>query len=168
MGLSIKDRKLTLLGGGGAASSILIGASFGGAKEISVFCRSLSSRNRMEETAQSIRRYRDTAISFFDFQDEDILKREISGSLLLANATSVGMAPDTDRTPVPASCLSARTAVFDAIYSPKETLLLQNARKTGCRTANGLPMLVGQAGASFKLWTGLEMPAEIIMEKLSS
>ena len=55
--------------------------------------------------------------------------------------------------------------VFDVIYNPEETLLLKKAKAVGCQTANGLNMLLYQGAASFELWTGCEMPVDIIKEK---
>ena len=55
--------------------------------------------------------------------------------------------------------------VFDVIYNPMETRLLREAREAGCETANGLYMLLYQGAASFKLWTGREMPVDSIKAK---
>ena len=55
--------------------------------------------------------------------------------------------------------------VFDAIYNPRETLLLKRAKAAGCAVSNGLNMLLYQGAAAFELWTGMEMPVEIIKEK---
>ena len=58
--------------------------------------------------------------------------------------------------------------VFDVIYNPEETLFLKKAKAAGCRTLNGLNMLLYQGAASFELWTGKEMPVDIIKEKYFS
>jgi 3-dehydroquinate dehydratase/shikimate dehydrogenase len=55
--------------------------------------------------------------------------------------------------------LSGREAVFDLIYRPERSALLQRAAAAGCRTANGWKMLRYQSAAQFKLWTGREPPA---------
>jgi len=72
---------------------------------------------------------------------------------LLVNATSVGMSPDVDATPAPAERLHPDTTVFDAVYRPLETRLLREARGRGCRTVDGLWMLIHQAIAQLDLWT---------------
>jgi shikimate dehydrogenase len=62
--------------------------------------------------------------------------------------------------PIPARlALSPRTVVFDLIYRPRQTRLLQRAQRAGCRTVNGWPMLVAQADAAFQIWTGHSFPA---------
>lgn len=58
--------------------------------------------------------------------------------------------------------------VFDVIYNPQETRLLREAKEAGCKTGNGMYMLLYQGAASFKLWTGEDMPVEIIKEKYFS
>jgi shikimate dehydrogenase len=73
---------------------------------------------------------------------------------LLVNATSVGMAPGEDATPVPAERLHGGALVFDAVYRPLETRLLREARAAGCRTVDGLEMLVHQAVEQVRLWSG--------------
>lgn len=74
---------------------------------------------------------------------------------LLVNATSVGMEPDGASTPVPRERLTRGTTVFDVVYRPLETRLLREAREAGCRTQDGLDMLVHQAIEQIRLWAGL-------------
>jgi 3-dehydroquinate dehydratase/shikimate dehydrogenase len=73
---------------------------------------------------------------------------------LLINCTSVGMYPDVDATPVPEKYLKKGMAVFDSVYNPAETLLLQQAKKKRLKTIDGLSMFINQAAAQFKLFTG--------------
>ena len=158
LGIKLKGRRLTLLGGGGAAVSILIAAALDGADQIDVFCRSARSRERMQAVSGKLRGISSARIVLCPFEDTDALRRSIASSALLANATNVGMGESADQSPVPASLLVPDTAVFDAVYHPLKTRLLIDAEKAGCPTANGLPMLIGQAAASFEFWTGRPMP----------
>ncbi len=73
---------------------------------------------------------------------------------LLVNATSVGMHPNVSETPRPANLLRAGALVFDSVYRPLETRLLREARAAGCRTQDGLDLLVHQAIEQLRLWTG--------------
>jgi shikimate dehydrogenase len=73
---------------------------------------------------------------------------------VLLNATSVGMQPHADATPCPAAALRAGALVFDLVYRPLETRLLREARARGCRTQDGLAMLVHQAVEQVRLWSG--------------
>lgn len=73
---------------------------------------------------------------------------------LLVNATPVGMAPHVEESPVPRESLRKGALVFDTVYRPLETRLLREARERGCRTQDGLDMLVHQAVEQVRLWTG--------------
>ncbi|MDO4479127.1 MAG: shikimate dehydrogenase [Lachnospiraceae bacterium] len=162
MGISVENEKLTLLGGGGAASAMLITSALAGAREIAVFCRSARSAERVQDVAARIAEASSCRITLHDMADTHDLKVQIADSIALANGTSAGMHPADEETPVPADCLAASCAVFDAVYNPLETRLLRGATAAGCPTANGLQMLVGQAAESFKIWTGLDMPTDLL------
>lgn len=73
---------------------------------------------------------------------------------LLLNCTSVGMYPYGDRCPVSASVVSRCGAVFDAVYNPHETRLLEAAKAQGIPAVHGMAMLVWQAVAAQEIWTG--------------
>lgn len=89
------------------------------------------------------------------------------GADLLVNATPVGMVPMTGSCPVPEHALRRGMAVFDLVYNPPETLLLQKARDRGCITVSGLDMFLYQGALQLKLWTGLEPPLEAIKTVVS-
>jgi 3-dehydroquinate dehydratase/shikimate dehydrogenase len=80
---------------------------------------------------------------------------------LLINCTPVGMFPRSEATPVPAADLTGRY-VYDLVYNPPVTRLLQEAASAGCRTIGGLDMLVEQAQDQFRWWTGVN-PAPGVM-----
>ena len=83
---------------------------------------------------------------------------------LLVNATSVGMAPDVDATPAPIGALARGATVFDTVYRPLETRLLREARARGCRTQDGLDMLVHQAVEQIRLWSGKRADPALLRE----
>ena len=84
----------------------------------------------------------------------------------LVNATSVGMTPDVDNTPVHRDILKNISAVMDIVYSPAETRLLREAKHAGCKTVGGFNMLLFQGVAQFELWTGRKAPVEAMKEVL--
>jgi shikimate dehydrogenase len=71
---------------------------------------------------------------------------------LLCNATPLGMHPNENSSPVPKSFLKNNMAVFDIVYNPLKTRLLQEAEEAGCKTVGGIGMLICQGLESFKLW----------------
>ena len=72
---------------------------------------------------------------------------------LIVNATPVGMSPNVDECPnIPYELLTEQHALYDLIYNPQETKFLREGMKKGARVMNGLPMLYGQAEASWRIW----------------
>lgn len=165
-GFHIIGKKMTILGAGGAATSIFVQAALNGVSEISIFSRRSHFYERAEEIIKKISERTSCKINLFDFDNPDILKHEIAESAILVNGTSVGMSPNTEQ------CLISDKSFFhkdlivsDLIYEPRETKLLKLAREAGCRTQNGLYMLLYQGAEAFRLWTGEEMPISIIKDK---
>lgn len=168
-GLNIIGKKMTLLGVGGAATSILVQAALDGVSEISVFNRKSPSFKRAKELIAALKEYSSCKIRLFDLADEELLRREIANSAILVNATSIGMAPHTDCSVITDSSMFHKDLVVsDVIYNPRETKFLQLAKEAGCTTLNGLGMLLYQGAEAFKLWTGQDMPVELVKEKYFS
>ena len=159
-GVEIAGKTVTLLGAGGAASAIAIEAALEGAKEIRVFNkrdafwdRALANLKTIGEAAPACR------ISLSDLDDSEALRESIAGSDILTNATRVGMKPmDGESLIKDTTMFRPELIVTDVVYDPEETKLLRDAKAAGCRTFDGLGMLVEQGAASFKLYTGLDMP----------
>ncbi len=168
-GHDLIGKKMTLMGAGGAATAILVQAALDGLSEISVFSIRDAFFTRAEKIVGQLNERTKCRVRLFDFDDESILRREIGESCILTNGTSVGMAPNTDRSVITdPSMFHQDLVVSDVIYNPKETLLLRTAREAGCRTFNGLYMLMYQGAEAFRLWTGQEMPIPLIKEKYFS
>lgn len=165
-GFPLPGKVMTLLGGGGAATAILVQAALDGMKEIRVFNRKSPTFDRLSAIAGQLNRRTDCLVTVHPLEDTEDLRASIAGSDILTNATNIGMAPHTDACPIPdASFLRPELIVSDIIYNPRQTKLLQMAKETGCPFFNGLYMLLYQGAASFELWTGREMPVELIKEK---
>jgi 3-dehydroquinate dehydratase/shikimate dehydrogenase len=81
---------------------------------------------------------------------------------ILINATSVGMHPNVDESPIHNSYLKPGLVVFDAIYTPETTLLVKEARSRGCHVVTGVDLFVRQAALQFKLFAGQEAPLEFM------
>lgn len=168
-GFSPEGKVMTLLGGGGAAVAICTQAALDGMKKIYVFNRRGKSRDRMDELAEKLRAAASCQVISCDLADEELLAERIHCSDILTNASSVGMergADDMDdcliRDP---KMLHPGLFVSDIIYEPRQTRLLKMAGQQGCRTANGLLMLLYQGAEAFRLWTGCEMPAGEIRQR---
>ncbi|MFN3596478.1 MAG: shikimate dehydrogenase family protein, partial [Rubricoccaceae bacterium] len=83
----------------------------------------------------------------------------VAEAALVVNATPAGMWPHDDATPWPdARAFRPGQVVYDLVYRPRRTRLLREAAARGATTIDGLPMLLGQAAAAYRLWTGRPMP----------
>lgn len=80
---------------------------------------------------------------------------------IVINATPVGMGR-TVRTPVSTAWLRGDEIVLDMVYRPPQTEFLRQASEIGCRTVSGLEMFLRQATLQYALWTGLDLPAEVM------
>ena len=168
-GHDIIGKKMTLLGAGGAATSIFVQAALDGVSEISIFSRRSPFWERAEKIIDMLTERTNCKIKLYDYSDPNVLKREISESAILTNGTSVGMAPNKEQSLITdTSVFHKYLIVSDVIYNPRETLLLKQAKEAGCKTQNGLYMLLYQGAEAFKLWTGQDMPVEIVKEKYLS
>ena len=87
---------------------------------------------------------------------------------LLVNCTGLGMWPDIEDSPLTAAALSPGTIVFDTVYNPLRTRLLQDAAERGCGTIDGLTMFALQAQAQSRLWTGRSVPEVIFRSAAES
>lgn len=168
-GHSLIGKKMTLLGTGGAATAILVQGALDGVSEISVFNRKGASYERAERLIETLKDSSSCKIKLYDIADKALLKKEIMESKLLTNGTSVGMAPNThDSIITDISLLHKDLIVSDVIYNPRETAFLKLAKELGCTTYNGLGMLLYQGAEAFRIWTGHEMPVDIIKQKYFS
>lgn len=90
------------------------------------------------------------------------LKEVNKGYDLIINGTPVGMYPNTDACVIERSIIESSSAVFDAIYNPKETLFIKYAKNAGLKYSNGLAMLVLQAVAAQEIWNNIRFSNEDI------
>ena len=161
-GVDVIGKKMTIVGAGGAATAIEIQAALDGVTEISIFNRKDEFWANAEETVRKINEKTNCKAQLFDLADLDKLKEEIASSYLFTNATGMGMKPLEGQTYIPDKSFLRP----DLVYYPRETELLRMAKEVGCKTMNGLGMMLFQGAAAFKMWTGEDMPIEYMKEKL--
>ncbi|MCX5869292.1 MAG: shikimate dehydrogenase [Deltaproteobacteria bacterium] len=147
----LRGARVALLGAGGSARAIGFGLLQQGAQV--VLCSRTESRGRALAA--------DLGCLWCPLADADTLHGDV-----LINATSVGMKPESDVSPVPATILSRFQVVMDIVYAPLATRLLMEAEAAGCQVINGLEMLLYQGVAQFELWTGKPAPVELMRQKL--
>ncbi len=160
-GIDVIGKKMTIVGAGGAATAIEIQAALDGVKEISIFNIRDKFWENAIETVEKINKNTSCKATLYDLADLDKLKEEIADSYLFANATGMGMKPLEGQTYIPdKSFFRPDLIVTDVVYSPKETEMLRMAKEVGCKTMNGMGMMLFQGSAAFELWTGKPMPID--------
>lgn len=170
-GVDITDKKMVLLGAGGAATAIAIQTALDGLAEISIFnCEDQFTENAkrnvrvINEEMENI----NCKAHFYPLEDTEKLKEEISTCDILTNATGVGMNPLEGKSLITdASWLRKDLVVSDTIYSPRKTKLLELAEEAGCKAAiNGLNMMLFQGAKAFEIWFGKEMPIDLVKQQM--
>lgn len=165
--IDVIGKKMTIVGAGGAATAIEIQAALDGVAEISIFNRKDEFWANAEKTVEKINTKTNCKATLYDLADLDKLKEEIEDSYLFANATGMGMKPLEGQTYIPdKSFFRKDLIVTDVVYFPRETEMLRMAKEVGCKTMNGLGMMLFQGLAAFELWTGQPMPIEYMKETL--
>lgn len=166
-GIDIKGKKITVAGGGGAATAIQVQCALDGAREISIFNIRDAFFDRTLQTAEKIRtEVPGCIVNVYDIADVAKMTEEIASSDIFANATIVGMKPMEHESVVKdLSAFRPGLVVADAVYNPEETRLLREAKEAGCTCIGGKGMLLWQGVAAFKLYTGQEMPVEEVKEQ---
>ncbi|OFV95377.1 MAG: shikimate dehydrogenase [Acidobacteria bacterium RIFCSPLOWO2_02_FULL_61_28] len=139
--------RAVIVGNGGAARAAVVAL-----RELRCRAISITGRNP-SKVARFTRELGCQALSF------ERLERERFD--LLVHSTPVGMWPHTGECALRPEQINARV-VFDLIYNPPETRLLELARARGCRTISGLDMFLAQAARQFGYWTGLEPPIRLM------
>lgn len=169
-GIDVRGKKITVAGGGGAATAIQVQCALDGAKEISIFNKKDAFFERTLQTADKIRKaVEGVVVNVFDLDDVAKMTEEIRSSDIFANATIVGMKPmDGESVVKDLSAFHEGLVVADAVYNPQETLLLRQAKEAGCVCVPGKGMLLWQGVAAFKLFTGEDMPVQEVKEKFYS
>jgi shikimate dehydrogenase len=105
-------------------------------------------------------------ISAFRWQNLDSAKA-LENCHLIVHCTTIGMkdSPQEGQSPLKLEVIPKNVVVYDVVYNPQMTPLLESAQRAGANILGGLAMLVYQGAASFKLWTGKEAPVDIMFGK---
>jgi shikimate dehydrogenase len=154
----IEGRSIVILGAGGAArAAIHAVATSCRPKRIVIVNRTIGTAERLANDMRS--KYENVEIVAAVNTAASV--REIGSAVMIINATSVGMWPVTEASPLPSGVmLRPDQIVFDTIYSPMQTTLLRTAALAGARTLSGFEMLLMQGARAFALFTGHTFPME--------
>jgi shikimate dehydrogenase len=156
-GFSVEGKKIALIGAGGAGRAVGVSLAREGAVAIYI--------------SDADKERRDSLIGYikdrFDILVSEATPNLLKDTDLLVNATPCGM-KENDPLPIDAGFIHSNLLVYDLIYNPEKTRLLEEAEKKGAKTISGLAMLVYQAGLSFSAWTGIMPPLDVMMNAAKS
>jgi shikimate dehydrogenase len=166
-GTELSEKKVLLLGAGGAAKAI----AFALAKEVGELVILNRTSEKAKELAEALGRMFNKKVVGGSLSPDAIAKN-LRASDILINATSVGMKPHLSQSLVAPQWLKSNLVVMDIVYNPVETKLAKDAKAAGAKVISGVEMLIYQGAASFEIWTGGSAPIEVMrraaLNKLSS
>ena len=166
----LRDLRVMVLGAGGGAGSaaalqcalekcprlVLVNRTENKAHDIAQRATQLLHTDRLEGPEDPV-----TVIPL----EESALREQLTRTDLVINATSLGM-KRTDPRLIPAAILTPDLMVYDMIYRPSVTRLLEDAKSTGARTANGLSLLLHQGALSLEIWLNRPVPLDVMRRAL--
>ncbi|MEK6690960.1 MAG: shikimate dehydrogenase [Nitrospirota bacterium] len=158
-GVNPKGESVMIIGAGGAARAIAFSLAIEGVDKI--FINDIISEKAKELSCAVSTKTSTEAIHIKD------LKEGIGETDVLINATPLGM-KKKDPLPIATDLLSQGLFVYDIVYNPPETSLLREAKKRCSKTLGGLGMLLYQGALSFKIWTGIEPPVDVMRKAIES
>jgi shikimate dehydrogenase len=162
-GIEPEGKNVLIMGAGGASRAISFILAEGGA-HLAILNRQLE-LDWANNLAHRISQIFSTKVKALELNRENLAKN-LGKADILVNATSVGMSPDINQTPVDSDLLKRDLVVFDIVYNPAKTRLLREAKATGARTINGIEMLVWQGALAFQLWTGVKAPVDVMKKEI--
>ena len=160
--VNVDQRDCLILGAGGSARAVVYGLVQAGAN-VHILARRVTQAQQLAT----------------DFAGESSIQADSLAALpalvkslktpLIVNTTPLGMSPEVDRTIWPDSTsFPPGTFVYDLVYNPRQTRFMQQAQAAGCKTSNGLGMLIHQGALAFELWTGQKPDLQLMQNALES
>ncbi|MCS7108728.1 MAG: shikimate dehydrogenase [Sulfolobales archaeon] len=159
LGVNVLNVNAAVLGAGGASRAVINALIKCGVGKVLLINRTLEKAVEVARDCRSASP--NTEVIPMELNSRN-LQLALSQSEILINTTSVGMYPNVDDSLVPKNLIRDDLIVMDIVYNPVETKLLRDAKERGAKTINGVYMLVHQAAAAFKLWTGVDPPLELM------
>lgn len=162
-GVKIEGAKMTLIGTGGVSAAACTQAALDGMREISLFGIKDATFEAGLKLAERLNRETNCKVRVYELTEENVLREQVAQSDILGNATPVGMGRMEGKSPVnDLAVFRPGLSVIDVIYHPAKTKFLEMAESCGCKIMNGKQMLLYQGAKSFSIWTGKEMPLDVV------
>lgn len=162
-GFRISGKKAAVLGAGGAARACVYGLMKRGVRGVKILNRHPERGRRIQRGFKRL--FPGPSVEVFPLRSS-FLRPILEEVNLLVNATPVGLGRERHAWSDASAFPRREVFICDLIYNPAETLLLKQARKRGCRTLNGLSMLLFQGAKAFEIWTGRRAPVAVMRQAL--
>ena len=166
-GIGVEGKDIVIFGAGGAATAIQVQCALDGAKSITIFNPRDPFFERAQKMVEKIKaKVPECQVELYDLDAKDTMREKIDAADILVNGTLLGMKPKEDTTVISDTTMFHEgLVVADVVYNPEETRFLREAKEHGCITVPGKGMLLWQGVASFKLFTGKDMPVDEVKER---
>jgi len=159
---AVKNKKIVILGAGGASRAISFQAVLSKAGRVIIANRTIDKALKLTD---NLKNNLDADAMAMGLGDK--LKKELLDTDILINTTPIGMYPNINQKPlVTSDMMHEGLIVNDVIYNPLETELLKEAHKAGAKAISGIKMLIYQGIESFKIWTGREPPLKVFEDAI--
>lgn len=159
---SIKNKNVVIAGAGGASRAISFYIAKYDADKLTILNRNVSKAEKLSCDVSNSQLIDDVS-----FDSISQIESYLDDADILIDTTPVGMDPHINDEPiVTAENMHEDLVVFDAVYNPNETVLIKQAIKAGARPVYGIKMLLYQGAESFKIWTGVDAPIDIMEDAL--
>ncbi|MEQ9619133.1 MAG: shikimate dehydrogenase [Deltaproteobacteria bacterium] len=152
-----------LLGAGGAARAVMSAFCMNGAKRICIANRTLGKAENLGAVFRS--HFKNVEIEAVALNDEEKIKSRVFDTDIIVNSTSAGM-EGAGALELPLESLKESAVVYDLVYKPPVTKLVEEARKNGHKASGGLSMLLYQGAESFEIWTGMDAPVDVMKKAI--
>jgi shikimate dehydrogenase len=160
-----QNKHVVILGAGGAARAVSFVLLREKVSSLAIANRSLARAEALVDSLGKyvIRKEIQAELTAWSLQDSK-LRETVQHCQLIVNCTTLGTrySSQEGQLPLAAEWIPKGALVCDLVYNPSQTPLLTMAKEAGANVLGGLPMLVYQGAASFKLWTGREAPLDIM------
>ena len=148
----LKNKNVAVIGAGGSTRAVVYGLKEENANEITIFNRTIEKAKVIAENFKC---------SYGSLNDLKNVNYDV-----LINTTSVGMYPDVDSSVIPSDLIKKKSVIFDIVFNPYKTKLIEDAEKRGCITIPGFEMLINGAVLQLELWTNKSAPEKFMRKKV--
>ena len=156
--VNLNGMKILLIGAGGAARAIIAALS----DETGI--SALRIANRTRQNAEGLITMASNLGLKADFTRSEDLAEQAFRSDLIINSTPIGMA--NEQSIVDRENINKNSIVYDLVYKPMVTRLIENAKQASATVVYGYEMLLAQGARAFEIWTGMSAPMEVMKKAL--